>query len=69
MAKYPQNQVSKLVPANPQSSSLMIGEDKLQGHLAFGKKVSLEMSLGPNNTTVAEFCKFQEDKSMKTKRL
>lgn len=47
----------------------MIGEDKLRGHLEFGKNVSLEMFLGPNNTTVAEFCKFQEDESMKTKRL
>lgn len=63
------NQGSKLVPANPQRSSLKIGEDKLQGHLAFGKKVSLEMFFGPNNTTVAEFCKFQEDESMKTERL
>lgn len=36
MAKY--RQTSKLVPANPQIASLKIGEDELQGHLAFGKK-------------------------------
>lgn len=33
------------------------------------KGVSLEMFFGPNNTTAAESCKFQEEASMKTKRL
>lgn len=37
-------------------SWVKIGEDKLHGHLAFYKKVSLAIFLRPINTNVPEFC-------------